>query len=225
MDKHTAYHNLLEALPQPGCAVCRLGHAVEVKYIEDVLYSKTTAIETRTEWRDARGLCLYHARQLDQIGHALGVSLVYKDVLLTVKEILEKPSQQQSSRRRGKRALVEALSPRIECPACTYRNVLEAVYVEVWLDHLLDPEFYEAVQSAAPICLPHLRQAILQVSGGERFERLRQVQLAHWEALIAELGEFVRKNDYRFQHEAVGPEGSAWLRAVDAVAGQTDLDA
>jgi hypothetical protein len=224
LDKHAAFHNLLDALPQPGCAVCRLGHAVEVKYIEDVLYSKTTAIETRAEWRDARGLCLYHARQLDQIGHALGVSLFYQDILLTVKELLEKPSRRPFSRLRGKRALVEALSPQNDCPACAYRDSLEAVYLEVWLDHLLDPGFHEAVQSAAPLCLPHLRQALLQVSAGERFERLRRVQLAHWEALIAELGEFVRKNDYRFQHEEVGGEGSAWLRAVDAVAGQTDLD-
>ena len=160
MDKHTAYYNLLEALPQPGCVVCRLGHAVEVKYIEDVLYSKTTAIETRAEWRDARGLCLYHARQLDQIGHALGVSLFYQDILLTVRDLLEKPSRQQAVRRRGKKALVEALSPQIECPACAYRASLEAVYIEVWLDHILEPAFLESVQAADPLCLAHLRQAI-----------------------------------------------------------------
>jgi len=221
LDKHTAYHNLTETLPQPGCVVCRLGHAVEVKYIEDVLYSKTTAIETRAEWRDARGLCLYHAQQLDQIGHALGVSLFYQDILITLRDLLAKPSRGQAVRRLGKKTLVETLSPQVECPACAYRDMLEAVYVEVWLDHLLDPDYLERVRAADPLCLPHLRQAIRQVADAPRFERLRQVQLEHWEALIAELGEFVRKNDYRFQQEEVGREGSAWLRAVDAVAGQT----
>ena len=221
MDKHTAYYNLLEALPEPGCVICRVGHAVEVKYIEDVLYSKTTAIETRAEWREARGLCLVHARQLDQIGHALGVSLIYQDILLTLRDLLVEPASQQAVRRRGKRALAQALSPQAECPACAYRDSLEAVYLEVWLDHILEPTFLESVQAADPLCLPHLRQSILEVSQSERFERLRQVQLAHWEALIAELSEFVRKNDYRFQDEAVGREGSAWLRAVDAIAGQT----
>lgn len=221
MDKHTAYYNLLEALPQPGCAICRLGHAVETKYVEDVLYAQTTAIETRAEWRDARGLCLHHARQLDQIGHALGVSLFYQDILLTVKELLEAPPCQQAVRRRGKRALVEALSSQVECPACAYRDSLEAVYIQVWLDHIPDPAFLESVRAADPLCLPHLRQAIWSVSDAASFERLRQVQLAHWETLIAELGEFVRKNDYRFQHEPVGREGSAWLRAIDAVAGKT----
>lgn len=220
MDKHTAYYNLMEALPQPGCAICRLGHAVQVKYVEDVLYSQTTAIETRAAWRDARGLCLDHARQLDQIGHALGVSLFYQDILLTVQALLQEPSPQQAVRRRGKRALIQALSPQIECPACAYRDRLEAVYLEVWLDHLPEDAFLASVQAADPLCLPHFRKAVAQAPDVARFERLRQVQLAHWEALIAELGEFVRKNDYRFQHEPVGPEGTAWLRAVDAVSGK-----
>jgi hypothetical protein len=221
LDKHTAYYNLLEALPEPGCVVCRLGRAVEVKYIKDVLYSKTTAIETRAEWRDARGLCLPHARQLDQIGHALGVSLFYQDILLTLRDLLQAPSRQQAVGRRGKKMLLKALSPQIECPACAYRASLEAVYIEVWLDHILEPAFLEAVRTAAPLCLAHLQEAILKVADSERFETLREAQVAHWEALIAELGEFVRKNDYRFQHEPVGREGSAWLRAVKAIAGQT----
>lgn len=221
MDKHTAYYNLLEALPQPGCVICRLGEAVEDKYIQDVLYSKTTAIETRAEWRDARGLCLPHAQKLDEIGHALGVSLIYQDILLTVRKLFAKPSRQQAVRRRGKRALAEALSPQVECPACAYRASLEAVYVQVWLDHILEPAFLKSVRAADPLCLPHLGQAILEVSDAARFETLRQVQLAHWDRLIAELGEFVRKNDHRFQHEPVGREGSGWLRAVDAVAGKS----
>jgi hypothetical protein len=116
------------------------------------------------------------------------------------------------------------LSPQVECPACAYRASLEAVYVEVWLDHILESDFSASVQAADPLCLPHLRQAIVQAPDAVRFERLRSLQLAHWETLIAELGEFVRKNDYRFQHEPVGQEGTAWLRAVDAVSGQTDLD-
>jgi len=200
-----------------------LGHAVEVKYIEDVLYSKTTALETRAGWRDARGLCGVHARQLDQIGHALGVSLFYQDILMTVRDLLLRSASYQAVRRRSRKALVEALSPQIECPACTHRDSLEAVYIEVWLDHLLEPAFLKSVQAADPLCLPHLRQAILQAPDAEHFETLRRVQIAHWESLIGELGEFVRKNDYRFQHELVGKEGTAWLRAVDAVSGKTDL--
>jgi hypothetical protein len=223
LDKHTAYYNLLDALPRPGCALCRLGHEVEVKYIEGVLYSKTTAISTRAEWRQARGLCLPHAQQLDQIGHALGVSLFYQDILLTLKELLGRTSPRQAIRKRGKRDLSEALSSAIECPACAYRATLEAVYIETLLDHLHDSEFVTRLREAAPLCLRHFRQAVEVVSGAEQFRILRDVQLDHWERLIAELGEFIRKNDHRFQHESVGSEGTAWLRALDAIAGTRDL--
>jgi hypothetical protein len=237
LDKHTAYHNLLEALPQPKCALCRLGHEVEVNYIENVLYSKTTAISTRAEWREARGLCLPHAEQLDQIGHALGVSLFYQDITLTVKEVLDQVSPQadkrrppdkrrpQAIRKRDKRRLLEALAPKAdkrrpaECPACAYRRTLETVYVETLLEHLDDPEFVAKLREAAPLCLPHFRHAVEIVSGVDRFQTLRDIQTEQWEGLIAELDEFIRKNDHRFQHESVGQEGTAWLRALDAIAG------
>lgn len=223
LDKHTAYYNLLDALPQPGCALCRLGHEVEVKYIEDVLYSKTTAISTRAEWREARGLCLTHAKQLDQIGHALGVSLFYQDITLTLKEVLERASPQEAVRKRGKRRLLERLAPEVECPACAYRAMLEAVYIETLLDHLVDPEFVNKLRKADPLCLAHLLDAVDVVPDAESFRTLRDVQIEHWEQLIAELNEFARKNDHRFQHESVGKEGTAWLRAVDAIAGTCDL--
>jgi hypothetical protein len=184
LDKHTAYFNLLDALPQPGCALCRLGHEVEVKYIEDVLYSKTTSINTRAEWRQSRGLCITHVRQLDQIGHALGVSLIYQDITLTLKELLERASPQQAIRQRGKRRLLEMLAPGGECPACAYRATLEAVYIETLLDHLGDREFVARLREANSLCLAHFRHAIEVVSDGESFRILRDVQTEHWEGLI-----------------------------------------
>jgi hypothetical protein len=219
LDKHTAYYHLLDALPQPKCALCRLGHEVEVKYIENVLYSKTTAISIRAEWREARGLCLPHAEQLDQIGHALGVSLFYQDITSTLKELLTEVSPQQAIRKRGKRRLSTALAPDVECPACAYRSMLEAVYIETLLEHLDDPEFVNRLREADPLCVPHFRQAIELVSDADRFRILRDIQTQQWERLIAELDEFIRKNDHRFQHEPVGQEGTAWLRALDAIAG------
>jgi hypothetical protein len=219
LDKHTAYFNLRAALPKPGCVVCRLGHDVEVKYIEGVLYSQTTSIETRALWRESRGLCLMHARQLDQIGHALGVSLFYQDITLTLKQALEGPSPQRAVSRRGKKKLSEALSPGIECPACAHRDTLEAVYVETLLDHLPDAAFVAKLRAADPLCVPHFRRAIEQAVDAEQFRTLRDIQVEHWERLIVELAEFVRKNDHRFQNEAVGQEGTAWLRTVDAIAG------
>ncbi len=219
MDKHTAYHNILDALPQRGCAVCRLAHEVQVHYITDVLYSKTTSIQTRAELRDARGFCATHALLLEGIGHALDLSIVYQDILMTARDALEKASPQRATSKRGRRQIADTLSPQSECPACRYRNELESVYVETFIDHLADPAFVERIRAAAPLCLCHYRQAIEHGMPAAHFEALREVELAHWQTLIGELGEFVRKHDHRFRHEPIGKEGDAWIRAIDAITG------
>jgi hypothetical protein len=219
LDKHTAYYNIQEALPKPGCVLCRLNRHVELKYIRDVLYNETTSVSTRAAMRNARGFCYPHAQAMVEMGYALDVSIVYQDILMTLKELLEKPSAHRAASRRGKRNLSEALATQGPCPACAHRDELEAVYVETLLDHLLDPEFVARFRAADPLCVAHLRQAIEDVRVPAQFSALRETVLAHWETLIAELGEFVRKHDHRFRHEAVGEEGTAWLRAVDAVAG------
>ena len=219
MDKHTAYYNILDALPRAGCAICRLNHDVEVHYITDVLYSKTTSVQTRGELRQARGFCQSHALLLDRIGHALDLSIVYQDILMTVRDELLKPSPQQATSRRGKRRLQAQLSPIDLCPACIYRGALEDVYVETYADHLADEAFCDKLRASDPLCLDHFRQVIAQDMPSERMSLIREIQVTHWQSLIDELGEFVRKHDHRFRHESIGSEGDAWIRAIDAITG------
>jgi hypothetical protein len=219
LDKHTAYFNILSALPQPGCVLCRLGYDVETAYIRDVLYSKTTSVKTRAELRDAYGFCTAHARRLDEIGHALDLSIIYQDILITLKQALERLSPQQAATRRGKRQLAGALTAKSDCPACIYRAEMEEVYIETLIDHLIEPEFVAKVRVADPLCLTHLRRVIEGIPSAALFQTMREIQIAHWEGLIEELGEFVRKHDHRFRGETIGREGTAWVRAIDAVVG------
>lgn len=223
MDKHTAYFNILDALPQRGCVVCRLGHDVEVSYITDVLYSKTTSVKTRAELRSARGFCMTHARQLEKIGHALDLSIIYQDILMTLREALERPSPRRATSRRGRSYVANALAPQSRCPACIHRDELEVVYIETFIEHMAEAAFVSRVLNADPLCLPHYRQAIEHGMSAATFEALRETQIAHWEALIAELGEFVRKHDHRFRHEKIGPEGTAWIRTIDAITGTREF--
>lgn len=50
-------------------------------------------------------------------------------------------------------------------------------------------------------------------------QALLAAQREAWAALMTEVDEFIRKNDYRFQHEPRGDEHDAWLRALDALVG------
>jgi hypothetical protein len=62
----------------------------------------------------------------------------------------------------------------------------------------------------APLCHPHLRGA-------------SPATLDHWRALVRDLDDYIRKNDYRFRDEPRGPEQRSPWRAVAAVAGAPGL--
>jgi hypothetical protein len=196
---------------------------VEENYIKDILYSKTTSVSMRRDLRASRGFCANHARLLQEIGHALDLSIIYQDVLMTVSDLLEQPSPRRATSQRGRRQLSAELGGEEKCPACTYGDQIEAVYVETHLEHLSDPEFVAKVQAAAPLCLYHYRQAIEHGMSADQFEALRESQLAHWRQLVHELGEFVRKHDHRYRHEEIEQEGDAWIRAIDAITGPRDF--
>jgi hypothetical protein len=57
------------------------------------------------------------------------------------------------------------------------------------------------------------------ITEAETFTALIEAQKEVWQRLSAELNEFIRKKDHRFQHESYGPEGDSWLRAIEAVVG------
>jgi hypothetical protein len=52
---------------------------------------------------------------------------------------------------------------------------------------------------------------------------LIEVQRGKQARLMAELAEFCRNHDYRFRHEAWGPESDAWQRAIEVLAGKAGV--
>lgn len=68
--------------------------------------------------------------------------------------------------------------------------------------------------------MPHLRQALPAAPDEAALRRLVEIELECLGRLRGELRELTRKFDHRFKHEAVGPEGDAWLRAIDQVSGK-----
>jgi hypothetical protein len=75
----------------------------------------------------------------------------------------------------------------------------------------------------ARFCIPHLPLVLERVSP-EAAVTILDAERDLLRCLHAELGEFFRKSDYRFQHEPLGSEQSAWLRAADILMGSYPAD-
>jgi hypothetical protein len=114
---------------------------------------------------------------------------------------------------------LDAISPHYPCPACEQEEISRRTAVRVLAASLNDQVFAEAFKAFGGVCLPHLRLVLQEVRDPQALEILLFTSHAKWSALRSELAEIIRKNDYRYRHEAFGPEGDAWKRVVALVVG------
>lgn len=230
MSKHTSYHELREALEQEGCALCRLVRRVVRRYLDNLLYENVNDSEVRSGFRRARGFCNLHAWQMYEEHDALGTAILYRDVLQDVAKRLADPAALPAAaglwqwlRRTpplaGRGGPLADLSPRQPCPACQVRESAEMIYGQTLLEHLDDREVRADLARSAGLCLPHLRQ-VVEMADPAAAAELIALQREAWLRLLGELGEFIRKQDYRFRDEPVGTEGDSWIRALALVSGQ-----
>ena len=237
MDKHksASYHDLREALQEPGCPVCRLALRVVARYLDNLLYENVNDPGVRHAIREARGFCNVHAWELQKLGGALGIAIIHRDILETLVRILEagryraphllSPRRMQAMlngdpSHSATTEVVTALSSQAPCPACRHRQEMEDIYLHTLLEHLSDPEWEALYRASAGLCLPHFRRALEVVSDERIYRILVQAQRYIWRHLIDELGEVIRKHDYRYIDEPWGTERDAWIRAIAQVVGQ-----
>jgi hypothetical protein len=235
---------LMDALAEPGCAVCRLSAASADKHVESLLWEGVNDPERREVLRRAQGFCHSHAWSLVRTGASLGSAIMMRDLLQNALGAMadavdeaahgaahgaERPGllrrvYRTLTRRRARRAtasLVSRLEPQVACPACAWAEKIERIYVDTLVSSLLEePGIPDALKASDGLCLPHLRQALARARGWRARGALLAAQRGAWGRLTDDLGEFIRKSDYRFHHEKMaGEEGNAWIRGIAAMAG------
>jgi hypothetical protein len=230
-----SFYNLRDALPQPGCVVCRLKASAVDRFLDGLLWECVNDPDTRRNIRQARGFCQEHAWRLVHGGASLGATIIMRDVLHNVLETLEggkfqalpglslRRVQEALNKRQPSAATAElaaALTSHSPCLACEQAATMEGVYLDTLLDHLLGEDgLLAAFQASDGLCLPHFRQALALVRDEAVFEALVSTQRAVWGQVVAHLDEIIRKSDYRFQDEARGEETGACRRAIAALVG------
>jgi hypothetical protein len=230
-----SFYDLRDALPQPGCAVCRLTALATERYLDGLLWENVNDPGVRGDIRRARGFCHEHAWGLVRDGASLGTAIIMRDVLQEVLAVLEGGKFQvlpTLSLRRAQETLdskqptaatadlVTRLAPQVPCPACAQAETMEDIYLSSLVEHLLGEDgLLAGYQASEGLCLPHFRQALARVRDEAVFEALVNAQRAIWERLVGHLSEIIRKSDYRFQDEPRGEEVGGALRAIAALSG------
>ena len=232
IDKHTPYFELVDAQSKAGCPICRLVYKATDRYLDALLYEAVLDPDVRAKLKRSRGFCAEHTEMLtSKPGRALGVALIYRDIIRAVSEIADR------GRCRGKPSLMGGLSRKLlgkgrggeptasslvgkqQCPACVIGQEAERNQVELLLAHLQDERLYDAYAKGEGLCLPHFVRALEAVEDEETLRLLVEPQLARYRLMLCDLDEFIRKRDHRFRHETYGEEGDVWLRVLNAVIG------
>ncbi len=232
--KHTVYFELIDACEKGGCPICTMTLATVARYLDAVIYENVTDPQTRDGVVAARGYCNDHSWALRDMGAALGTALMYRDVVrYAAEDLARRPTGGSGGLLERLASLRGASEPapaadgarghRRHCPACLVRRRYETTYLGTLLDHVGDDELAAALRRAGGLCLVHLDQAWGVTRDAAALERLARLQGEIMAALHEEMSEFIRKQDYRFRDEPIGAEGTAWIRAVEMVAGKRGI--
>ena len=202
MTTTATYDLFLEACRLDGCPICRVEHDADLRYLDRLFYGLVNDYNTRVGLRTSLGFCTEHARMaVDEIqGKALGVTIIYDDLLRVALEQISSNGTIQKNKTR--------------CPACENRDEMTGRVLSELSKYITDAPILAAFRGSQGLCFGHLRQVLEHIRSSEKRNALLTIQCDIMQVLRGELAEFIRKNDYRFAGEEFGPEKDAWKRAV-----------
>lgn len=226
MTKHLDYYHLIEALQEGGCPVCFLLARHTDQYMRSLLYESVNDPGVRKKLREAGGFCNRHAWSLKKHGDGLGQSIIYEDLLSTMRAWLQdqRAFLKSSSRSRdgytgrGRRSSRKVPGT---CPVCVMLAGAEEKILSTFVQYLDDDELARAYKESFGLCTPHLLSVMSR--GGPPAEHLLEIESDKLDSLVAELKEFQRKNDYRYAGEGFGNERDSWIRAIEKMVGREGI--
>jgi len=227
------HYDLRDAFAGDGCPICALAQAAVDRYFATLNYEAAGDRGVRAHLRQTLGFCRPHAHQWLAAAHVLATAVIYAEVLDETLINLRARSDRRSGprlpsilRSRGSGSDEAATTPPralAPCPACVVHADSEKMLLGTLLSGFSDSAFRDAFARSPGLCLPHLRPALAQSPDDATFTTLRDIALAHEEALLAHLQEVIRKHDYRFTEELAGDERGAGPRAIRHLVGDTGI--
>ena len=223
--------DLIEACQEPGCPVCNLQQKMVAGYLRMLFHEHINDPPSREKLRLSQGLCHMHLWLAidNQLSNPLAVTILSHDVLGKLLQDLDTLNPGSKTPGRIKNLLKSdqsktGLDPEKPCPVCQHQAMVEEWICKVLIESIHQEELSTAIRQSEGICLPHLRSTLAIKASAESQQILITLTRETWDALQAELAEFIRKNDYRYSQEGFGEERDAWLRASATITGNRSLE-
>ena len=231
MTTSPAYYNLLDALPQQGCAICRLLAADAESFIDSLLYDFTGDVEIHMQFRAMRGLCNEHSWQMmNYPGRSGNITHLQRSALDEMLTILGRSMSPvnvnggrlmkllgQGENKRG-RQLAQNLQPTEPCACCVTVNGHEQVYTGIVAEYINQDKFLAALRESNAFCLNHFCQIAPKTRTNADLNLLIEIQREQWASLKVELDTFIA-NYIADGAAPMGDERDSYRRSVGVTAG------
>jgi hypothetical protein len=233
------YLRLEDALAQEGCSLCRVGEYYGCKHLEWLLHEQVNDMATRITLTQSWGFCASHAWRLQemewqQTHDGIGTAILWEWLVQRYRTILQRsPGEPRLPKKcrwprwlwrqhaRPAEPLLQTFALESICPTCASQQQSEAYTLQVLTAYLAeDPSFKTLYQQSGGLCMPHFKAALATAEAAPAVHLLIEVQLETLGRLAEELGEYLRKHDYRRAHEPSGSEADAFIRATALLVGR-----
>jgi len=203
-ERHTTFFNLVDAMAEMGCALCRLVARAEHDALEALLYENVNDPGTREAMSASLGFCPTHAELASHMSDAFGIAMLYEALC------------REAAGRITRALSLEAARP---CPICRAPMDAEERYRAEFCLRMSEPDFRERFLASEDFCLPHFQKIATMIRDQAIGEIVRAYESATLLALADQLRVFIDKHDYK-RPAAFGAEAIAWLRALEKFSGK-----
>lgn len=214
-------YELLGAMGQPACPICRLLQTEVRRFLDGLLYESSVEPAAQQKFRASRGICNVHSQLLRETrGYSAPIATLYEAAIHEVLKTLESEGKGFGLRKRESgRQLSDRLKPSRRCPCCLAMEEAENLFVDTFAEGLSDAAFVQAFKNSHGLCLHHFRRLLEKNLSQQPMAQLTEIQRGIWNRLLSELDLFMARSGERGDGKPVGEEGTSWTRAVDALGG------
>jgi hypothetical protein len=197
--RHIGFHQLFDAMRQPGCPICRVASWAIHRLLDSLFHGHVNDPGMREELRRATGFCARHLGSAFRAGNPLGGSIIYGDLARHVADHLDD-------------------KPPAACPCCVCQTTAAADAIATLLEHVQEEDVRATYQGGDGLCLPHLRQALSHRDAPGRL-LLAQLERDKLNRLAEECETLVGKSDHEHIRDELGSERDAWKRTARKLSG------
>lgn len=222
-------YDLVAALRESGCPLCRVLSAAEVRAMDTFIHERGQAAEALTTFCEQGGFCrshawLFHRRSALSLT-GVPVAQAYEALLRRDIAHLERLALDLPPERRG-RIRRRSLLGRRECPACERGELRLSAKASAFVAALNETAVRDAYGRSDGLCVQHL-----DVVGAEALARdsevagfLIQDLRRRLEVLESRLSDYERTRDYRYRAERTEADADAWTDVVRTYVGDQFAD-